>query len=315
MTAQFYEIFKDMKRFLVTSQKPGVILYLVILRENGRSRKINRLDPPFSRRMMVPRIFEKLRFLLVFLLFMVYQPTNAQHYFICPHTAKPIAGWSYVDKSCSNKMTRGIGFIEVRNFRHNLIRTYVYCCYQHNSLSRTFPPALYLKRTNKKYWYRNKYKSDLTNYLISEYFCGKPYTNTTLKACSLTNIPVFVQPKKPTQKLTKQQLIQLGERVYKKHCADCHKIDGKGMPPYIFPLKKASIMYLPIDATAHLVICGKEGTIMQPFGAFVFNSKLSDIELASVITYIRNHWGNNTLGKHSGGSMQPSDIKNIRCVY
>ena len=81
-------------------------------------------------------------------------------------------------------------------------------------------------------------------------------------------------------------------------CATCHQADGSGAPP-AFPALKGS----PIatgDMTAHIdiVVNGKSGTAMQAFG-----NQLSEVDLAAVITYERNAWGNNT-----GDMVTPKEI-------
>jgi len=67
----------------------------------------------------------------------------------------------------------------------------------------------------------------------------------------------------------------------------------------LFPALKGS----PIatgDMTAHIdiVVNGKSGTAMQAFG-----NQLSEVDLAAVITYERNAWGNNT-----GDMVTPKEI-------
>jgi len=58
----------------------------------------------------------------------------------------------------------------------------------------------------------------------------------------------------------------------------------------------------PKDAQIGLVMNGKPGTAMAAFG-----KQLSDTELAAVITYTRNNWGNKT-----GEVVQPAEIKSQR---
>jgi cytochrome c oxidase subunit 2 len=89
-----------------------------------------------------------------------------------------------------------------------------------------------------------------------------------------------------------------GEKAYATACAACHQADGSGAPP-AFPALKGS----PIatgDMTAHIdiVVNGKSGTAMQAFG-----NQLSEVDLAAVITYERNAWGNNT-----GDMVTPKEI-------
>ncbi|MGX5175252.1 cytochrome c oxidase subunit II [Aliikangiella sp. IMCC44653] len=97
------------------------------------------------------------------------------------------------------------------------------------------------------------------------------------------------------------KLMALGQEVYESKCAVCHKADGSGTPP-VFPALKGSEMAIdPAQKDAHIdiVVNGKSGTAMAAFG-----SQLTDAELAAVITYERNAWGNDT-----GELVQPADIQ------
>jgi cytochrome c oxidase subunit 2 len=101
-----------------------------------------------------------------------------------------------------------------------------------------------------------------------------------------------------TQTLTKEELMEKGEKVYDKICAACHQPGGVGVPG-VFPALKGSKIATG-DRAAHLniVLHGKPGTAMQAFG-----EQLNEVDLAAVITYERNAFGNNT-----GDVVQPSDI-------
>jgi cytochrome c oxidase subunit 2 len=98
-----------------------------------------------------------------------------------------------------------------------------------------------------------------------------------------------------------EKLMALGEKVYLEKCALCHKPDGSGMPP-AFPALKGSAMAIEADqiqAHIDIVVNGKAGTAMQAFAA-----QLTDAEIAAVVTYERNAWGNDT-----GEKVQPADIQ------
>ncbi|WP_404366352.1 cytochrome c oxidase subunit II [Marinobacter sp.] len=88
---------------------------------------------------------------------------------------------------------------------------------------------------------------------------------------------------------TMDELMERGEQAYATNCASCHQADGSGMPP-TFPALKGS-MIATEDMQAHLdvVVNGVSGTSMQAFGP-----QLSEVDLAAVITYERNAWGNDT---------------------
>ncbi|MCC4264291.1 cytochrome c oxidase subunit II [Oceanimonas baumannii] len=100
----------------------------------------------------------------------------------------------------------------------------------------------------------------------------------------------------------KEELMALGEQVYQKACAACHQANGEGIPG-AFPALKGSELVLK-DKAAHIdiVLHGKAGTAMQSF-----DKQLALKELAAVITFERNAWGNNT-----GDLVQPKDIHQAR---
>ncbi len=92
-----------------------------------------------------------------------------------------------------------------------------------------------------------------------------------------------------------------GEEVYNGACAACHMANGEGLGA--FPaLAGSPVATGSIAEHLDRVINGKAGTMMAAFGG-----QLSDAELAAVITYERNSWGNDT-----GDIVQPSDVKAAR---
>jgi cytochrome c oxidase subunit 2 len=108
--------------------------------------------------------------------------------------------------------------------------------------------------------------------------------------------------------LTLQQLMKQGEEVYNTNCAVCHKSDGSGMPPAFPAIKGSKIATGSIQDHINIVLKGKNA---MPAWA----SQLSDAEIAAVITYQRNSWGNadsKKYGANAGGAVQPADIANAR---
>ncbi|MBB3140721.1 cytochrome c oxidase subunit II [Halomonas organivorans] len=94
------------------------------------------------------------------------------------------------------------------------------------------------------------------------------------------------------------ELMERGEQVYGTICASCHQPDGGGSPP-TFPAL-AGNQALMDDRERHIetVINGVSGAPMP-----AFRNTLDPVEIAAVITYERNAWGNET-----GDSVQPSAI-------
>ncbi len=102
--------------------------------------------------------------------------------------------------------------------------------------------------------------------------------------------------------VAQDELTQRGAKVYAANCVACHQLSGKGVPPAFPALDGSKIVLGPKNDQIKLMLDGKPGTAMTAFG-----QQLSDAELASVITYTRNAWGNKT-----GEAVQPSDVKALR---
>ena len=105
----------------------------------------------------------------------------------------------------------------------------------------------------------------------------------------------------PAKVFTKDELMASGKTVYETTCAVCHKPDGSGMPPAFPALKGGKITTGTVADHIAIVINGKPGTAMQ-----AFKNQLTNEQIAAVITYERNTWGN------SGGIVQPEDIAKVK---
>ena len=101
------------------------------------------------------------------------------------------------------------------------------------------------------------------------------------------------------ERMTLDELMALGESTYQTACAACHQPNGQGLPPAFPALKGSPIAIGDISKHIDIVVNGVPGTSMQAFG-----KQLSLKQLAAVITYERNAWGNNT-----GDLVQTSDVK------
>jgi mono/diheme cytochrome c family protein len=94
-----------------------------------------------------------------------------------------------------------------------------------------------------------------------------------------------------------QTAMKVGGRVYADQCSGCHGGDGKGAAN-LFPALEGSSVVQQADATGlmHIVLRGARGvaTDKAPTGAAMpeFGWLLKDDEVAAVLTYIRNSWGN-----------------------
>ena len=97
---------------------------------------------------------------------------------------------------------------------------------------------------------------------------------------------------------TLEELVARGDKVYHTTCAACHQPEGQGMPPMFPALKGSKIATGPKADHLNIVFHGKPGTSMAAFG-----KQLSEVDIAAVITYERNAWGNNT-----GDMVTPKEV-------
>ncbi len=88
---------------------------------------------------------------------------------------------------------------------------------------------------------------------------------------------------------TMAELMPIGEQVFMTHCATCHEPDGMGQGVTYPALAGGVVPTGPLPAHIDRVMNGKAETEMQAWAP-----QLSDRELAAVITYERNAWGNAT---------------------
>lgn len=101
---------------------------------------------------------------------------------------------------------------------------------------------------------------------------------------------------------TMVELLPTGEEVFVKHCATCHQRDGRGQGAKYPALVGSEIATGAITDHLNRVMNGKTDTEMQAWAP-----QLSDLEIAAVITYERNSWGNDT-----GDIVQPITVYEAR---
>ncbi|SAL43010.1 cytochrome c oxidase [Caballeronia terrestris] len=103
----------------------------------------------------------------------------------------------------------------------------------------------------------------------------------------------------PNKTYTMDELKARGEKVYASNCAVCHQPNGKGAGA--FPaLDGSKIANGPIAEHVNIVLHGKGA--MPPWA-----TALNDVEIASVVTFERNSWGNKT-----ADLLQPKQVADAR---
>lgn len=141
--------------------------------------------------------------------------------------------------------------------------------------------------------------------------CGKDhgFMPIVIHAVSKEEYAAWVEEKKAEQaaaaaggdrEWTMDELMAKGKEVYSANCVSCHMGEGQGVPGLFPALAGSPIATGPAEEHINRVLNGKN---LMP----VFKSQLNDVDIAAVITYERNSFGNDT-----GDMVQPSDVKAAR---
>jgi len=124
---------------------------------------------------------------------------------------------------------------------------------------------------------------------------------------------VAVQKKKmaaaapdPSKQWTLDELKSQGEKVYAGNCVACHQPTGMGLPGAFPALSGSKVVNGPKEGQIAVVLNGvvKDG---KPTAMVAWGKQLSDVDIASVITFTRNNWANKT-----GDMVSPAEVKAAR---
>ena len=103
-----------------------------------------------------------------------------------------------------------------------------------------------------------------------------------------------------TKDWTTEELVARGESVYAVNCVACHQTNGQGISGIFPALAGSDIVLNDKERNIEILMEGVQNAAMNSF------SYLSEVELASVITYTRQSWGNEDKG--DGEIVVPKDI-------
>ncbi|MBT8141121.1 MAG: cytochrome c oxidase subunit II [Gammaproteobacteria bacterium] len=140
--------------------------------------------------------------------------------------------------------------------------------------------------------------------------CGKDhgFMPIVVKAVSDDEYAAWVKQQKESASFEYKDydmdtLMADGESSYNKVCASCHQMNGAGLPGAFPALLKDSLAVGDVNEHIDVIINGVEGTAMASFAS------LNDYEIAAIVTYERNAWGNDT-----GDLVQPADIRDRKAA-
>jgi cytochrome c oxidase subunit 2 len=142
--------------------------------------------------------------------------------------------------------------------------------------------------------------------------CGQyhGYMPIVVKAVSSEEYASFIVDKKEakiqqallTEKLwEKSELVTIGEDIYQKNCVACHQVSGAGLPPIFPALAGSDIVLNGKERQIEILMEGVQGAAMASYA-----EQLSEVEIAAVITYTRQAWGNDEAG--DGKIVLPKEI-------
>ena len=115
----------------------------------------------------------------------------------------------------------------------------------------------------------------------------------------------FIQPANMAKSIAN------GKIVYSNNCMNCHMEDGKGLAGAFPPIAKSDYLKRPSKDLIAVILKGQSGEIKV--NGVVYNGMmpaqdyLSDEEIADVLNYINNSWGNKNLKP-----ILPSQVKLLR---
>ncbi|PIQ63559.1 MAG: nitrite reductase, copper-containing [Bacteroidetes bacterium CG12_big_fil_rev_8_21_14_0_65_60_17] len=103
-----------------------------------------------------------------------------------------------------------------------------------------------------------------------------------------------------------------GERIYTSNCAACHQPQGQGLPGAFPPLAGSDYLLADPLRAVDIVVHGRSGEILvngETYNGVMPAVRLSDAEVAAVVTYVLNSWGNN------GPEISPVDVTKVRSKH
>ena len=146
-----------------------------------------------------------------------------------------------------------------------------------------------------------------------EIYSGKQLDETYIgdKVASLA--PVAAAAKATTSgTLTKAQQMDAGAVLFKGTCSTCHQDSGAGLPNVFPPLGKSDYLLKDKQRAIQVILNGLSGpvkvngaeynSVMPPM------SQLNDDEIANILTYVLNSWGN------SDGTISSGDVAKVRAT-
>ncbi|WP_276495948.1 copper-containing nitrite reductase [Pontibacter litorisediminis] len=110
----------------------------------------------------------------------------------------------------------------------------------------------------------------------------------------------------------KDMRLELGKTLYAQNCQACHQAEGQGIKGAFPPLAKSDYLNADVNRAIGVVAHGLEGQIKvngELYNSTMPKLKLSDEEIANVMTFVINNWSN------KGGEVTPEQVKKAKAGY
>ena len=145
-------------------------------------------------------------------------------------------------------------------------------------------------------------------------YSGKEVDNTYIgdKAVSMAAVQEAAQVAATSGAPTKEQQIKAGAALYNGTCSVCHQNNGEGLPDVFPPLAKSDFLMADKERAIAIVLNGLTGKVTV--NAKEYNSvmppmsQLNDDEVANILTYTMNSWGN------SGPVVTAGEVAKVRAT-
>ena len=113
-----------------------------------------------------------------------------------------------------------------------------------------------------------------------------------------------------TGKLGKAEQVAAGQKLFAGTCSVCHQTTGQGLEGVFPPLAKSDFLMSDLRRAIGIVLNGLNGPVTV--NGKTFNSvmppmsQLNDDEIANILTYVRNAWGN------EDGAVSAAEVAELR---
>lgn len=131
--------------------------------------------------------------------------------------------------------------------------------------------------------------------------------NQLIKVFTIVSVFVLVscggnsQEEQGEKKISSRDAIRLkqykveGAKIYATYCENCHQADGKGLAALYPPLAGSDYLLENVSRAACIIKNGQSKEIVVngvTYNQMMPGNPITNLEVAEVLTYIANSWGN-----------------------